>query len=686
MRVKYRLQEPILDKSKYKIGSCFLRGPMKKKFKASCPMDCTDLCRFIVSVENNKIVKIEGDPEHPVTKGFICKKGRALVKRLYHPQRIKHPLIKKGNDFVKASYDEVLDIIVQNLTSVKKKYGTKAILNYTSDGYGGIKNRIQNIFFNCFGGVTQPEGSLCWSAGIAAQKYDFGSAKGHFPDDILNAQTILVWGRNPKYTSIHLYKLLKQAQKKGSHIIVIDPVQTQTAKSFDKYIRINPSTDAALALAMVNIIIEHNLHDKQFIENHVKGFKRFKQYAASFTLAKAQKITGINKETIKTVALQYAKSKTASIYIGFGMQRYHNGGNTIRCIDALGAVTGNIGKKGCGVNYAAKSISPYLNGLDKKSQEHAVNRRFFTVGDLGKFLETVQDPSIKAIFVAYANPLTQSPDLKQTEDNFSKIKFKVVFEHFMTDTAQQADIVIPAAFVFEQEDLFATSMYSPVLNYSQKAVNPPCGIMSEFEFYLKLAVKLGIKTLGFKNSKEYLEKSVQPLLNKLGQNKSLLPDQYLRIKENDIPWQDKVFDTPSGMIELYSEKALQDGLTALPCFIEPYKANEKFPLRLLTCHTIDSMHSQGFAFNDDKPIVYLNQITADKFNCEHKTLVYVKGIRSGIKATLYIDDAICDSTAFIYQGFWHKSGAVNCLTRSVTSDMGKQAAFYDSFVTVENIG
>ncbi len=652
-------------------------------------MDCADLCRFIGTVENNKIVKLEGDPDHPVTKGFICKKGKALVKRLYHPERIKFPLIKKGNDFVKASYDEVFDIIVRNLILIEKEYGTQAILNYTSDGYGGIKNRIQNIFFNCFGGVTQPEGSLCWAAGIAAQKYDFGSPKGHFPDDILNAQTILLWGRNPKYTSIHLYTLLKQAQKKGSKIIVIDPVKTATAKSFDEYIRVMPSTDAALALAMSNTIIENDLHDKQFIKNHIKGFKRFRKYAACFTLEKAEEMTGIDASIIKTLALQYAKSKTASIYIGFGMQRYHNGGNTIRCIDALGAITGKIGKKGCGVNYAAKSISPYLNDLDKKSQMHAVNRRFFTVGNLGEFLETVQDPPVKAIFVAYANPLTQSPDIKQTKQNFSKIKFKVVFDHFMTDTAKKADIVLPAVFVFEQEDLFATSMYSPVLNYSQRAVDPPEGIMSEFKFYLKLAKRLGIKNLGFKNSKEYLKKSVQPLLNKLGKKPAILIDhlakEYLRIKQNDIPWQDQIFDTPSGRIELYSDKALKDGLSALPCYIEPYKADEKFPLRLLTCHTIDSMHSQGFAFKNDRPMVYLNQKTADRFNFKNKTLVYVKGIKSRIEANLCIDEAICNNTAFIYQGFWHKSGAVNFLTKPATSDMGKQSAFYDSFVAIEKI-
>jgi len=574
---------------------------MKRQVNISCSMDCWDLCRFIVTVEDGQITKFAGDPHHPVTKGFACKKGKDLVKRMLHPDRIRHPLIKNNGQFVKASYEEVFDIIADKLVSIKQRFGTGAILNYTSDGYGGTKNRIQSIFFNCFGGVTQPQGNLCWGAGIAAQQYDFGNAKGHFPDDVLNAATILVWGRNPKDTGIHLYKLLKQTQKRGSRIIIIDPIKTATAKAFDDYIRIKPSTDGALALAMANIIIENNLHDIEFIEKYVLGFNRFKAYVAGFTLKKAEQITGVSAKVIKAMALQYARSKTASIYIGFGMQRYCNGGNNIRCIDALASITGNIGEKGCGVNYAARSISPYLSALDKKSRIYAKNRRVFTIGKLGEFLEQVQDPPVKAIFVACANPLTQSPDLEKTVRNFSRVEFKVVFDHFMTDTAQQADIVLPAAFVLEQDDLFATSMYSPVLNYSQKALDPPEGLIPEFEFYLKLAEKVGLENLGFKDSQDYLRKSVQPLLEKLGKKFAQLPDSYIRIKTDEIAWENKVFETPSGKIELYSDKALQDDLSPLPTFIEPGKGNDQFPLRFLTCHTIDSMHSQGFAFNDEVP-------------------------------------------------------------------------------------
>ena len=494
---------------------------------------------------------------------------------------------------------------------------------------------------------------------------------------------ILLWGRNPRETGNHLFTNLKQAQKNGSRVVVIDPVKTQTAGSFDDYIRIHPSTDGALALAMANVIIGNNLHDKEFIASHVLGFDSFRSHAASFSLERAEAITGISSETIETLALTYAGAKTASIYMGYGLQRYCNSGNTVRCIDALGAITGKIGKKGCGVNYAAKSISPYLNSLEIKSREYIRAERAFTMGKLGDFLDEAKAPPIRAVFVSSANPLNQSPDLKKTVDAFSKIEFKIVFDHFMTDTARFADIVIPAASVFEQDDIFATSMYSPFLNYSQKAVEPPQGLMPEFEFYLNLASRMGLKNLGFKNSEDYLKKSLAPLLNQFNIQFSDLRDSYFCIEKDRIAWEDMNFKTPSGKIELYSEKALKDGFSPFSAFIEPLKNKNGFPLRLLTCHTEDSMHSQEFAFCDDVPVVYLNRITADKYGIKDQAFVYVQGEKSKLKARVCVTENICDSTALIHQGWWHKSGAVNFLTESLISDMGGQAAYYDSFCAIE---
>jgi len=196
----------------------------------SCPMDCFDLCRCKVTVDGNRIMDIKGDPDHPLTRGVICPKGRDLVKRHSHPERLRHPMVRRKSGFVRTTYAEVLDRVADTLTSVHDRWGPTGVLNYVSDGYGGVKSRLQPIFFNCLGGDTRFSGSLCWAAGIAAQTLDFGEARGHLPEDAANSDLVLVWGRNPKATSLHFYTLLKQAEKNGTRIIVIDPIRSDTAK------------------------------------------------------------------------------------------------------------------------------------------------------------------------------------------------------------------------------------------------------------------------------------------------------------------------------------------------------------------------------------------------------------------------------------------------------------------------
>jgi anaerobic selenocysteine-containing dehydrogenase len=282
--------------------------------------------------------------------------------------------------------------------------------------------------------------------------------------------------------------------------------------------------------------------------------------------------------------------------------------------------------------------------------------------------------------------LNQSPDLNTVVKGFSRIPFKVVFDHFMTDTARHADVVLPAATVFEQEDLFATSMYSHVLNYSQKAVDPPETLMPEFEFYLALAAHMGVDSLGFKTSDQYLSQCAAPLLADLGMAPDTDLDQlahaYVRLPGHDVPWADRRFDTPSQKIELYSRSAESSGLSPLPRFIPPCPPMDEFPLRLLTCKTRESMHSQQFVFENRQPAVHVNEKTAVRFGIKGCETVRISTRQGALTARLIVDTAICDDTAFMHQGWWHKSGAVNFLTRAGLSDMGEQAAFYDSFCTL----
>jgi len=256
----------------------------------------------------------------------------------------------------------------------------------------------------------------------------------------------------------------------------------------------------------------------------------------------------------------------------------------------------------------------------------------------------------------------------------------------MTDTARHADLVLPAATVFEQDDLFATSMYSHVLNYSQKAVEAPDSLMPESDFFLALAKHMHIDTLGFSSSREYLAQCAAPLLESLGKDPETdldaLAGEYLRIPGHDIPWADKRFATPSQKIEIFSLAAEAAGHSPLPCFIPPSRGEDRFPLRLLTCKTQQSMHSQGFVFEDREPAVSVNRKTGRNFGVTGLEKVRVSTGQGEITARLILDEAVCDDTAFMHQGWWHKSGAVNFLTSAGISDMGEQAAFYDTFCTL----
>jgi anaerobic selenocysteine-containing dehydrogenase len=317
-------------------------------------------------------------------------------------------------------------------------------------------------------------------------------------------------------------------KKTATRIIVIDPIQSDTAKSLGTHLAVKPGTDAALALAMAHVIVTENRYDRSFVQGHVLGFDRFCRYLKSFDPETAAMITGLSSETIRALARDYAAATAPGIWMGYGLQRYANGGNTVRCIDALAAVCGHVGRPGTGANYAARSLAPLLNQPEKNSKAHVTASRTFPAPMLGHFLQTVDNPPIAAAFVAGGNPLNQSPDLAAVVSGFDRIPFKVVFDHFMTDTARHADLVLPAATVFEQEDLFVTSMYSHVLNYSQKAVDPPDTLMPESDFFLALATHMGIDTLGFSSSRDYLAQCAAPLLESLGKDSDTDPGRPCR--------------------------------------------------------------------------------------------------------------------------------------------------------------
>ncbi|MEW9122753.1 MAG: molybdopterin-dependent oxidoreductase [Thermotaleaceae bacterium] len=655
----------------------------KEEIQFACPMDCFDVCSFIAEVEDGRVLRIRGNKEHPMTKGYGCSKGAQHLERLYHRDRLLHPKRKVGGKFKDISWEEALDEISFKLKEIREKYGSLAVLHYYDSGYGGMSKTVDKMFFNYYGGITVPRGSLCWGAGIAAQKYDFGESRGHHPKDHLNAKTIIIWGRNPYNTNIHLMEYLREAKKSGAQVILIDPIQTKSAEIASEYIGIRPGTDGALALAMAHILIAEELVDKKFIKNHVKGFEEFADSIKDFTPDKASKITGIDQDVICRLARDYGSNKPSCIILGYGIQRYTNGGNTVRCIDALGAITGNIGIAGGGVNYANKSIASYVGGEVEKSERAVKNQRSYSRTFLGKYIEEENDPPIKAIFVTKANPLVQGPDLNQTIKAFEKIEFKVVIDMFMTDTAKMADLVLPCTHVMEEDDFVCSSMFSPYLNYSKQVIKPRAGIIGEYEFFRLLAKKMEMVDYPDIEKDIFLQRALEPLTEAFQISYQNLKEDFYAISNRDIPWEEKQFTTPSGKYELYSDAAERDGLSPFPQYIPTKEGDEKYPLRLLTPHPKESLHSQHFVFRDEIPTVYVHEDTAQRYSLCSGECAEITSPKGHLTAKVVVDNHVGKDILMIYEGWWHKSGSVNFLIEAATSEMGEQAAYYDSYCSIE---
>ncbi|GAA0706833.1 molybdopterin-dependent oxidoreductase [Paraclostridium ghonii] len=647
-----------------------------------CTLDCFDRCKFNVYVENGEVIKIEGDKKHHATKGFICSKGRSHLKRLKHPERIYKPLIKIDGNWSEISFEEALDIISQKLRFYKDKYSSKSILYYTQYGSISVLKDIGDIFFNFYGGVTKSKGGPCWSAGIKAQEYDYGTSISNSLEDMLNSKSIFIWGKNPAYTTIHTFQMIKKAKEKGVKIIVIDPIYTDTAKIADMHIKINPGTDGALAIAMTKIIIDKDLYDKKYINKHVLGFEIYKEYIASLDVDELLNECGLKKETVIRLVDLYT-DKYSAIHIGYGMQRYKNGGNNIRAIDALGAITGQIGFAGGGVNYANKGYSSILNTDPFNSKDYCENRFFYT-SHISDFIKGSinSDTPIKMAVITKSNFLNQLADVCNIKESLENIEFKVCFDMFMTDTAKECDLFIPCTNTLESEDLLYSSMANPYIAYNEKVVNPKHILMDEYYFFREIAKTLDIKNYPMVSKSEYLSQVIKPL-KKFDENISLdkIKNNYFTI-HNSIAWKDKEFETPSKKFELYSENALLDGLTPIPIYIKSYKKNK---YRLLTNHYRDSIASQHMMDKDEIAKAYINEKVSSRENIKDNDIVKLVRKNRHIKVQVKINNGILDDTILIYAGWWEKQGNPNVLTYSGISDMGGQVTYNETFVDIELI-
>lgn len=657
-------------------------GPGQHWVKSTCPLDCFDSCSLRVEVRQGRVERVTGDPEHPLTRGFICSKGRRWRERLYSPQRVLQPLRRFGSTWQPVSWEEALGWVAARLEEILAVSGPLAVLHVAGDGSGGLLHDLDRRFFRALGGLTQPEGSLCWGSGLAAQVYDFGANRAHFWEDLLHARTIVLWGRNPLETNIHLVPFLRQAHTAGARIISVNPQRIRLEGLDALHIQPRPGTDGALALGVVRALARQGGLDEAFIQQHVLGAERVLQEAERYDAAAVERITGVDGAAVEFLATAYGRQRPTATLFGYGMQRYVNGGNTVRAIDALAALSGNVGVAGSGANYADRSWRQVLYSLSGPDVPAQV--RTIPFSRLGEGIVEQRDPPIRAIFVTRANPVTQVPDTSRVMAAFRKAELSVVVDHFLTDTAQAADLFLPCTTVLEEEDIVISS-WNPYGGYVWPAVPPQGGARRELDIFTDLARRLGVlDRFGEADATAWLARALAPAerygvtLERFRQEGTVASPL-----AQPVAWQDGRFATPSGKVELVSAKAKEETGSAWARYSPPAVAGQGQGLVLITPHVAHRLHSQYFNLEPEGtaprlPHLRLHPHTAARLGLARGEKVEISTSQGSLHAFLQLDPSVHPETAVLPEGHWLSSGGgVNLLTPALIPDMGLGTPFYD---------
>lgn len=676
-----------------------------QSFSTACPRNCYSSCSFKVQVDNGKVVNIDPHPDNLATPEGVCLKGLAYVERANSPDRIINPLMKnkKTGSFDTISWDKALTTISDKINSYKKEYGNHSMLYYAASGMSGMLNSFSQRFWEMIGGATTMYGNLCWPAGLEATRLTLGENKHNVPWDLENAKLIILWGKNSAESNIQEMIPIMKAKEKSAKLIVIDPRRTPSADRADILVQIKPGTDAALALGIANLLIQTKQIDTAFIEKNVLGFDEFAKSVSYYTPATVAEITGIPAVHVYRLAEIIGSTRPMTLIPGYGMQRYTNGGQTVRSLLALSVITGNIGKPGACWHYA--NLQSYVFDKVKEPESYYpekekgnIFRREVSMAKLGEDMLRMANPELKMIWVERGNPITQNPDTNTVLKAFRKLDFCVVVEQFMTDTALEADIILPAKNMFEQSDIIG-GYWHPYVQLKPKVVEPAGGVKPETEIYFLLAQKLGYPKEQL--SKYLIEPNNEAVEQYLKEKLKEFPElKWDKLKEGPqianshekIAFADMKFKTPSGKIELYSKQATGLwGLDALPNYtplVEHDKSKPEFPLYFMSANTKNRIHSQ---FNNLKvikmfspePFVIIHPNDAKNRRIANGDMVKIFNERGSVQVKAQLDYCIKEACVLMTNGWWiQQGGTTNFLSKGRETDMGHGTAFHDNMVEI----
>lgn len=666
---------------------------MIEKKKTICPLDCPDSCGLIASVENGKVIKIEGDPDHGNTKGFICAKMRSYHQRIESPNRILQPLLRTGSkgsgEFKAISWDEAWTILVDKLNEVKKEHGAESILRfYYAGNMGHIHRSAGNPFFNKLGATRFLE-TICSSTAKAGWRAHMGSCPGTEPEKAADASLILAWGINVKATNIHFWPIIQKARRKGGKLVVIDPYKNPTAKVADYYFPVKPGGDSALALGALKVIVENNQQNESFISAKTKGFAELAEYLAQASWKEIEKDSGIDKDSIEDLANLLIENPKTFIRIGIGLSRNTRGAMSVRAITCLGLALGLMSpEKGKGILLSSSGFSGSSNKVDYDSLREKESRVINMV-QLSDAMTSL-DPKIHLLFSYNCNPLSVVPEASLLRKGLERDDlFTVVHEQLMTPTARYAELILPATTAFENRDVYVA--YGHFYMGTSEPVIPPKGeAIDNFTLFQTLASKMGFDDAPFKQT---LEERIQDYLSDMAgipdgiDRKSLKAGDYAKSTLADFNKVEKNF-----LPFRFVSNNLEPGQPPIPSLglLKEFDDEElalHFPLKLITppnSKLLNSTFGDRYLDTPGDLLIHPDDASTRKINQGDRVLVFNR--RGSVIRNAKITDDTQQGLVVAEGIYWEspnsKTQGINDLTSQRTADLGGGGTFHESRVEV----
>ncbi|MFZ0733815.1 MAG: molybdopterin-dependent oxidoreductase [Candidatus Sulfotelmatobacter sp.] len=709
---------------------------MKKVVHAVCPHDCPDACGVLITVDDGRATKIQGDPAHPVTRGFLCAKVAKYLDRVYSPGRVLYPMRRvapKGpgaqagdSAWQRISWEDALDEITSRLRGISAEFGSEAILPYSFGGTLGALNSasMDRRFFHRLG-ASQLERTICSAAGEAGLESVLGVKLGTEPEQFRHSKYIIAWASNIHANNVHLWPFIAEARRNGAKLVVIDPYRTRTAECADWYLPINPGTDAALALALMHVIIGENLHDADYVAKHTLGFEQLCEKVKAYPPERVAQWTGIAAADIRKLAIEYATVRPSVIRLNYGVQRSEGGGTATRTIVMLPCILGSWKEIGGGLQMSTSGAASFnTKELKRTDLMHAAlgrEARTINMVELGRVLSSLNDPPVKALFVYNSNPAAVCPNHDLVVRGLLRSDlFTIVHEQFFTDTTDYADIVLPATTFFEHKDLQKAYGHYFV-QVSNQAIEPLGECRSNVDLFRGLSERMGFKEPCFRETvdemidlaldsddswmegitRERLEQShvrlnlpgtegqaFGPRLSGFGDTSAAAPF---------LPFANGGFRTQSGKAELYSEALKAQGLDPVAEFHPPSESRhssrqKQLPLELLA-RKADNFLNSTFSnissieeMEGEPGLLEISGSDARARGIANGDRVRVFNRRGEVFLKARVDGKVQPGVVSARLN-WAKTApgfqSVNSLTSEKLTDMGNSATFYSVLVEVE---